>query len=120
MKDKISLRIRLDEPKATSNFANELKSEEEKSKFMIVPKGGAGLNLEPETMAVLVAFFENGGSEFLRFFVDKVIQFFQRKETLRFEIQVDDRPPVTIYSNMSEDTVKELSLKALGMLNDRK
>lgn len=116
---KIHLEIKVEEPEALLAFAEDLRTVETDSKFVIVPQGGAGLNLDSgTTIAILVSFFENGGMNFVSFFVKKIFKCFERDKIKFIVIQDGDNPPTTIYSNMSEETVVRLVQSTLKTLPD--
>ncbi|MDH5679939.1 MAG: hypothetical protein OEZ36_00010 [Spirochaetota bacterium] len=119
---KVSLEIKFENPEVISAFADDIvPNETESNSFLIVPKGGAGLNLDTDAYSILVTFLENNGIEdFVLFFVSKIINYFNRDKIKFIKIRSGDESFVEITSNMKEDSIKEIVKKTLGLLDNKK
>ena len=117
MDTKVSIEIYIEKPVVLQAFADDLKTTEAESKFVIVPRGDQ-FNLDLGSIALLVSFFENGGIEFVGFLAYKMFKCFKSEEIKFIEIRTDDQPSMRISSNMTESAIVEALQSILPISHD--
>lgn len=111
--DKIDLKIVVDDQPALISITDDLKNHNKEGKFIIVPKGGDGLNSNVDMIEILVTLFENLSAEFIIFFAGIIYNSFKRDKIKTFKFKCGKNDFMIIKSDMNKKEIRKLVKQAL-------